>query len=267
MTDEEYNQIMGYMVGGIDFFAPDNKYELKNPHEILKWVVQTQLAPTPLARAKYCEDMVMKAIKMGAQQYVILGAGMDTFAYRNHELMSKINVFEVDHPNTQTFKKMKVKQAGLNIHDNLHYVPVDFTKDNLAAELVKYGFDIKKITFFSWLGVTYYLTKDNFKNMLSIISSFSPDGSGLLFDYADDKFLISDVKRVQNQIAMAGAAGEQMKSGYSYVEMERLLAEYGLCIYEHLTTADIEIRFFAGRTDYLHAFEHINYVLAVKKGR
>jgi len=74
------------------------------------------------------------------------------------------------------------------------------------------------------------------------------------------------VKRVQNQIAMAQAAGEPMKPGYSYEELERLLAERGFLIYEHLTTADIEERFFSDRSDYLHAFEHINYALAVKKG-
>jgi methyltransferase (TIGR00027 family) len=181
--------------------------------------------------------------------------------------MSKIHVFEVDRPDTQTFKKTKVEQAGWDISDNLHYVPADFTKDNLTEELKKSGYDVNKITFFSWLGVTFYLAKEDIANMIKTISSISPEGSGLLFDYPDDKFLASDVKRVQNQIAMAGAAGEPMKAGYSYAEMEQLLAEYGLLFYEHLTTADIESRFFAGRSDYLHAFEHINYALAVKKSR
>ena len=265
MTDEEYQQIIGHMISGLDFFGPEMKSKLTEPADILKWVVQTQLAPTPLARARYCEDMVMNAIKMGAGQYVILGAGMDTFAYRNHELMKNIHVFEVDHPETQAFKKMKVAQAGWVIPDNLHYVPVDFIKDDLAAELLNSGFDTKKITFFSWLGVTFYLEKKDIANMIKTISSLAPQGSGLLFDYPDENFLASDVKRVQNQIAMALAAGEPMKPGFCYEELEQLLAEYGFLIYEHLTAADIESRFFAGRSDYLHAFEHINYALAVKK--
>jgi len=265
MTDEEYQQIMGYMIGGIEFFAPEKRSEFTDPKDILKWVVQTQLAPTPLARARYCEDMLMNAVKTGTKQYVILGAGMDTFAYRNSELLSKIHVFEVDHPDTQIFKKQKIQQANLNIPDNLHYVPMDFTKDSLPEKLKKAGLDTHKITFFSWLGVTYYLTKEDNANIIKTISSLSSDGSSLLFDYADNEFLTSDVRRVQNQIAMAGAAGEPMQSGYSYAELEKTLAEPGFLIYEHLTSSDIEKRFFANRTDYLHSFEHINYALAVKK--
>lgn len=265
MTDEEYQQVKGYMIGGIDFFAPEKKSEFTDQKRILKWVIQTQLAPTPLARARYCEDMVVNAVKTGATQYVILGAGMDTFAYRNPELLSKIHVFEVDHPDTQKFKRQKVEQAGWDIPANLHYVSMDFTTDSLQGKLEKAGFDTGEITFFSWLGVTYYLSKGDNSNMVKTIASFTVDGSSLLFDYADDKFLTSEVKRVQNQIAMAGAAGEPMKAGYSYAELEKSLAEYNFLIYEHLTTSDIEKQFFLNRTDYLHAFEHINYALAVKK--
>jgi O-methyltransferase involved in polyketide biosynthesis len=79
------------------------------------------------------------------------------------------------------------------------------------------------------------------------------------------KKTISDVRRVKNQIAMAGAAGEEMQAGFSYAELEKLLSDSGLLIYEHLTPSDINDRFFTNRSDYLHAFEHINYVLAVKK--
>jgi methyltransferase (TIGR00027 family) len=181
---------------------------------------------------------------------VILGAGMDTFAYRNPELLSKIHIFEADHPDTQKFKKMKVEQAGWVIPGNLHYVPVDFTKDDLSSELFNSGFDAAKITFYSWLGVTYYLKKMDIENMVKTISSLSPDGSALLFDYPDENFLASDARRVQNQIAMAQAAGEPMKPGYCYEELEKLLADYGFLIYEHLTTSDIESRFFANRSDY-----------------
>jgi len=265
MTDEEYQQIMGYIIGGIDFFAPGKKAEFANQSEVLKWVVQTQLAPTPLARARYCEDMLMNAVKMGAKQYVILGAGMDTFAYRNPKLLSKIHVFEVDHPDTQAFKRHKVLQAGWDIPDHLHYVSMDFTKDDLPDELKKAGFDMDEITFFGWLGVSYYLSKEDNANMIKTIASFIVDGSSLLFDYADNEFLVSTVKRIQNQIAMAKTAGEPMKAGYSYTELERTLAVHDFLIYEHLTASDIERKYFSNRTDYLHAFEHINYALAVKK--
>ncbi len=89
---------MDYIIGGIDSFAPEKKNKYSDQQEILKWIVQTQLAPTPLTRARYCEDMVMNAAALGMRQYVILGAGLDTFAYRNQALLSQISVFEVDHP-------------------------------------------------------------------------------------------------------------------------------------------------------------------------
>lgn len=265
MTDDEYKQITEYMVGGIDFFAPERKDELTDKDEALKWIVQTQISPTPLAREKYCEDMLENAIRIGAEQYVILGAGMDTFAYRNDDILSQIKVFELDHPNTQIFKKQKVQQAGCTISENLHYVPIDFTKDNLAGELEKAGFDRSKRTFFSWLGVTYYLTKEQILSTLQAISEIAPKGSSVVFDYADENLFVSNIKRVQNMISMAKASGEPMQSCFSYEEIERLLEEADFLLYEHLTTENIEERFFAGRNDYLHAFEHINYALAVKR--
>ncbi|MDF2922335.1 MAG: SAM-dependent methyltransferase [Paenibacillaceae bacterium] len=262
ITDEEYRQIAGYMAGGIDFFAPEKKQELHEPAAALQWVVQNQLAPIPLSRARYCEDMLANAVMMGAKQYVMLGAGMDTFAYRNAGLLTQIHVFEVDHPNTQQFKQQKVAAAGWNKPEYLHEVPVDFAKDNLRDELVKAGFDLQQRTFFGWLGVSYYLTKEQNTSLFKTISSMAPQGSSIVFDYADDALFRSGSKRVQHMVAMAQASGEPMKSCYSCGELERALEEAGLLIYEHLSPAEIEERYFQNRRDDLHAFENISYVLA-----
>ena len=209
--------------------------------------------------------MLDNAIRIGAEQYVILGAGMDTFAYRNPDILSRIKVFELDHPDTQMFKKQKVAQTGLTISENLCYIPIDFSKDSLGEKLSKAGYDVTKRSFFSWLGVTYYLSKEQVLNTLQSISAITPKGSGIVFDYADENLFISDIKRVQNMIAMAKASGEVMQSCYSYKELEQLLEKVDLLIYEHLNEENIEERFFTGRDDYLRAFEHINYILAVKK--
>ena len=202
---------------------------------------------------------------IGAKQYVILGAGMDTFAFRNTDLLNKIHVFEVDHPVTQQFKISRIKKAGWNIPNNLHFVAVDFTSDNIAEELKKIGFDYSKRTFFSWLGITYYLTKENIFEVLMLISSISVKGKSIFFDYADEDLFCSRVKRVQNMVAMAQSSGESMKSCYNYSELEAILEKVNLLIYEHLTPKDIEVRYFQNRNDYLHAFENINYALAVVK--
>jgi methyltransferase (TIGR00027 family) len=204
--------------------------------------------------------MLENAIRLGAEQYVILGAGMDTYAYRAG---NGIRVFEVDRPGTQDFKRQKIADAGIAVPDNLRYVPVDFTKDDLAAALVNTGFNTKARSFFSLLGVSYYLTKEHLQTLLTAIAALVPQGSSIIFDYADENLFASEVKRVKNMVAMAEASGDPMKSYFSYVKLEKLLAEAGWLIYEHLSPADIENRYFTGRNDYLHTFEHINYVLAV----
>lgn len=265
MTEVEYEQIKGYLISGINFFAPDKKEEFTSDDEILKWVVQTQIAPTPLARARYCEDALKTAVLTGTRQYVILGAGMDTFAFRNPDILKKIPVFEVDHPSTQMEKRKRVARAGWEVPKQLHFVPLDFTKDDLAETLLKYEYkkDIK--TFFSWLGVSYYLTKEKIANMLKAIEAFASEGSTILFDYASQEIFSSPVKRVQNMISMAAAGGEPMKSSFNYRELEQLMEKYRFLIYEHLSTEEIQREFFADRTDYLTAFEHINYAQAVLK--
>ena len=266
MTDEEYSMMRQYIISGIDFFAPDKKDSFGDDEEMLRWIVETQLAPTPLARAKFCDDSLKTAVMTGTEQYVILGAGLDTFAWRESELMQKLSVFEVDHPLTQKDKKQRLERAKLDMRENLHFVPVDFTKDNLRDRLAENGFDENKKTFFSWLGVSYYLSQDEIGGFLENLSSFAADGSTLLFDYADENLFTSDVRRVQNMLAMAQAGGEPMKSCFSYGCLEKLLSKYNFLIYEFLSTNDIQGKYFGNRTDFLTAFENINYALAVLKG-
>lgn len=265
MTESEYRQIQGYMLGGIDFFAPDKKDSFVDSADMLQWIVQTQIAPTPLVRARFCEDALKTAVLTGTRQYVILGAGMDTFAFRNTDMLNNLAVFEVDHPLTQADKQKRIALADWEKPKNLCYVPMDFAKDNLAEKLLACGFrkDIK--TFFSWLGISYYLTKEQIETMLQTIREIAAEGSSLVFDYATNDLFTSPVKRVQNMIAMAAASGEPMKSTFDYAELEQLLEKHHFLIYEHLDTEEIQQKYFANRTDYLTAFEHIGYALSVLK--
>ena len=265
MTDEEYQSIGSYILGGIDFFAPERKGTFASDKEALSYLVNTQIAPTPLARARFCEDSLKTAMHTGTEQYVILGAGMDTFAFREPDFMRKYKVFEVDHPLTQADKKERIKMAALEISDNLSYVPVDFSTDNLNEKLLMAGFDPSKKTFYSWLGVSYYLSLEQIEKMLDSVAGLSAEGSSLVFDYADENLFRSDIKRVQNMIAMAAAGGEPMKTCFSYEQLEKLLEKHRFLIYELLTTEDIQENYFKGREDGLTAFEHISYVNAVIK--
>lgn len=206
------------------------------------------------------------AVLTGTKQYVILGAGMDTFAFREGEFLAKHQVFEVDHPLTQKDKIERITRAGWSVPDNLTFVPVDFTKDNLAERLTASGFDPSAKSFFSWLGVTYYLSTEAIDTMLAALSELCADGSTLVFDYPDENFFDATEKRVQNTIMMAKAGGEPMQSAFSYKELEKLLEKHGFLIYELLTPDDIQRNVIHKAGADMKAFEHVNYCLAVRKG-
>ena len=120
-------------------------------------------------------------------------------------------------------------------------------------------------TFFSWLGVTYYLSTEAINTMLAALSELCADGSSLVFDYPDENFFDASEKRVQNTIMMAKAGGEPMQSAFFYSEIEKLLEKNGFLIYELLTPDDIQRYIIDKSGADMKAFEHVNYCLAVRK--
>lgn len=263
MTDQEYADMGSYILSGVDFLAPEKKGCFADDRELLTHLVNAQFAPTPLARASFCEESLRTAFRTGTEQYVILGAGLDTFAFREKELVQAHQVFEVDHPLTQFAKRKRVERAGWPMPENLHLVAVDFVKDNLAAALTDAGFDREKKAFFSWLGVSYYLTEEQIAAMLSALAALCPKGSSLVFDYGDEGLFTSPVRRVKNMLAMAAAGGEPMHTCLGGEALISLLERHGFQVYEWLHPKDIQAQYFTGRD--MTAFEHIHYVNAVRQ--
>lgn len=267
ITPQEFSSISENMKQGIQFFNKDIAQRFQNdPKEILKWITQVQLSPTPLGRAAFCEEVLHNEVLLGVTQYVILGAGLDTFCFRHPEFNESLEIFEIDHPATQESKKNRLDIANLKIPGNLHFVPMDFSKKFSFQNLIDEGFEYKK-TFFSLLGVSYYLTKEEISILINQLFEMVPIGSSIVFDYADERFFEEKgmSNRVENTIKMAAVGGEPMKSCFTYHEIEHLLEKSGLLIFEHLTPDMINDRFFRNRTDYLTAFESIHYIHAVKK--
>lgn len=266
LSPEEYQAISANMANGINFFSPKMAEQLKgNDAGILKWVTQIQLSPTPLARAAYAEKVVLNELKLGTQQYVILGAGLDTFAWR-YPSLTDVTLFEIDHPATQKFKLERLQQAGYELPSHLKLVAMDFTKELSLEKLIAAGFDSSKKTVFSLLGVTYYLTAIELQQMLHVFFKDLPQGSSIVFDFADENLFSKPgiFNRVQHMVQMAQASGEPMKFATSISGLEKLLSEEQLLIYEHLSPQDIQNQFFANRHDDLQAFETIHYIHAVK---
>ncbi|SNZ14669.1 methyltransferase, TIGR00027 family [Terribacillus aidingensis] len=267
ITPSEYKAIKTNMIQGVQFFNKEIAEKLKNDEdEILKWIIQTQLSPTPLARAAYCEQILLHELNLGVKQYVILGAGLDTFSFRHPELQKVLDIFEIDHPATQAFKRRRLTEVHLKLPPNLYFFPMDFTQLPSGSLLAKTGINRYEKTLFSLLGVTYYLTKEEIGNLISHLFAYAPAGSSIIFDYADEN-LFSEKgysNRVKNMVNMAAASGEPMRSCFSYHELEQMLEKSNLLIYEYLSPACIHKRFFENRSDYLSAFETIHYVHAVK---
>jgi methyltransferase (TIGR00027 family) len=205
-------------------------------------------------RSRFAEDALARAVARGTRQYVILGAGLDTFAYRNPYPDEALRVFEVDHPATQAWKLRKLKAGSIAVPSSLTYVAVDFERDVLADRLAAAGFDPSRPAFFSWLGVTMYLTEEAFASTLSLIAATAP-GGGLAFDYAVPRSQMGWLER----IALAwlsyrvARAGEPFRSFFDPAALRGRFQQLGLAEIDDLGRDAINARYFDGRPDGLRA--------------
>lgn len=232
----------------------------------LAWIMQswTPLALT-VSRSRYTEDILEEAVRNGLKQYVVLGAGMDTFAFRRKELVERLQVFEVDHPATQDFKCRRLAELGQELPAQLHFVPTDFTQESLDEAFRSSPYDLQALTLFSWLGVSYYLTRDEVFATLRAIANVAPAGSMVIFDYLDtDAFVpekASPFVLAMQQVGKQG--GEPIKAGFDPTALAADLNSLGFRLIENLKPANIEERYFTGRQDDYHALKHFHYAYAV----
>jgi len=136
-----------------------------------------------VARSRFAEDQLAQSLARGVRQYVVLGAGLDTFAYRNPHAAAGLRVWEVDHPATQAYKREQLAAAGIAVPDSTAYVPIDFRAQSLAAQLQRHGFDAQQPSFFSWLGVSMYLEPATVLDTLRWVATATPPGSAIAMDY------------------------------------------------------------------------------------
>ena len=263
-TPEEFEQTGQMWASLLPYIDPELAASNPSPSAALARVVQFQGAIT-LGRSRYTEDCLEAASASGVRQYVILGAGMDTFAYRRPDLADRLQVFEVDHPATQALKRERVARFGQDHPSNLHYIATDFTKERLSDALADSTYDPTQLSFFGWLGVSYYLTREVVFDTLREIASNAAPGSIIVFDYMDEDAFVPEktAKRVQMIQSMAATLGEPMKAGFNPSTLGAELAPLGWRLDENLSPAEIEARYFQGRQDQYHAIEHIHFARAV----
>jgi methyltransferase (TIGR00027 family) len=210
-------------------------------------------------RSRYTEDRLADAALRGITQYVILGAGLDSFAYRGEraahrgERAAQVRVFEVDHPATQEWKREQLAKAGLPVPDGTAFVPTDFEHDSLAARLRAAGFDASRPALVSWLGVTIYLTQPAIGRTLAEISTFAP-GTELIVDYMLPPGLRDAAgDSYAGQVgAVAAERGEPWLTCLAPDQMSAQLAAHGFGMIEQVSQRDSISARLWDRSDNLH---------------
>jgi methyltransferase (TIGR00027 family) len=200
-----------------------------------------------VARSRYAEDRLVSG---GYRQYVILGAGLDSFAWRRADLIGWLRLFEVDRPASQDRKRARIAELGLPVRDGHIFAAVDFEAESLRDGLDRAGFDWSEPAFFSWLGVTIYLTAEAIDATLRSVSGCGP-GSEIVLSYdASDAFLDDAARElVKLEARLVAATGEPYATRMSPAQAEALIEGAGLEVLEHLTPQALYERYFAGRSD------------------
>lgn len=200
------------------------------------------------ARSRYVEEQLAGFVARGGTQYVVLGAGLDTFAYRNP--FPALRVFEVDLRASQKMKRRMLARAGIAKPETLTYAALDLERATLAEELVRAGFDAQRRAFFGWMGVTPYLTPEAFRATLRTIAAL-PEGSGVGYDYAVAPETLSAVGRVafERLAERVAAAGEPFQLFFTPQTMEAELHRAGFEHMEQLDHEQLNERYFRDRAD------------------
>jgi methyltransferase (TIGR00027 family) len=201
-------------------------------------------------RSRFTEDMVEQAADQGVEQYVILGAGLDSFAYRRTDLLDRLRVFEVDQPASQSWKRHQLAELGVSIPDNLVFAPVDFEHQLLREGLQSAGFEFGRSAVFSWIGVTMYLTMDAIRDTLATIAQCL-SGTRIALTYNQPSRVLDDYSaRVTSRLsAIATEMGEPFVSLFVPQQIEELLRALGFGDVMHFGTTEARAAYFAPRAD------------------
>jgi len=223
--------------------------------------IHSSLRAIVVARSRFVENELLAAVKRGVRQYVILGAGLDTFGYRNPYANDGLKVFEVDHPATQEWKRQQLCVAKISIPENLAFVPIDFESQSLADQLKKTGFRTDEPSLFSWLGVTMYLPYEAMMATMQFIVTSTPPGSTIVFDYVVPPSSQNLLRRLVFHLLSrkVGKAGEPWKSFFDPDSLVKELKAIGFIQVEDIGPEKINALFFKERADKLKvgSFGHL----------
>ncbi len=211
----------------------------------LKRLAHEALAPITMSivlRARYAEGALERAVASGCGQYVIIGAGMDSFAFRRSELLERIEVFEVDHPVTQRKKLLRSRKARLTIPQRHHFIAADLTRASVAEALAGSPFAISRPAFLSLLGVAHYLPREALVGTVRSIARDLAPGTRLVLEYLLDEPSCGKAGKAlrARMLDFVQGRGEPMRASYGIDEMDALMASAGFEVMENLSSGQLE---------------------------
>ena len=210
ITKKEYEMIRLSMSQGISFFNPNFK---GSKEEALKWIVDHQLSPSVLLRSAFCKEAIEEMKEKGCKQYLDFASGYDSFAYY---YQNQMHVFEIDKKEVIEDKRQRCKDVDI---ENIQFLSIDLSQENWINTLLQSDYQEDQLSISSMLGLSYYLTKDEFKKMLKQLSKYLLKGSRLVFDYPS----IQESKEAKINEMLAKRANESMKAKYSFAELKEIL--------------------------------------------
>lgn len=253
----DLDAVKDYKNGVIEFFSG------LSSRETAESFVQ-QITDSVCMRSRLVEERLTKARKQGLEQLVILGAGLDSTAYRCTEQLNNLPVFEIDHPATQHWKKTRLTECNINLPDNLKFVGFDFENQTLAEALEAGGVRSNAVTMFTWLGVQMYLTPATVQATLAVLGKFPPD-SQLIMDFAMPDATHPD-EQLQDPVGelnrVVSEMGEPFESTYTEQELETSLKEAGFSDVSFYTVERILDSFLNGNRDICSVPDEACFLLA-----
>lgn len=205
-----------------------------------------------VGRSRYAEDLLEQAMKQGIQQYVLVGAGLDSFTLRQAQKYPRLKIFEVDHPDTQAAKQRKLRQYGA-LPANVEFVAIDFEKESIADALARSTFKQDQSAFFSWLGTTHYLEPATTLNTLASISQIAAEGSEVVLDYSVDYRELEGIERLGTLFVsqFTRFLKEPLKGQFRSKTLHQAVEQMGYIVTEDLSGDGLTERYFQGRPDHI----------------
>lgn len=239
----------------IELLRPENRARIEAASDAQDVEVTPGFDASPIfalgvASLRYAEDEVERCVRNGIDQYLILGAGFDTFALRREDLSGRVRVYEIDHPDVQALKRDRVAAAGRSPASLPTFVPVDFETTSFAAEIAKSDFDGTRPAVLSWLNTIPYLSEEATVATMKEIHAVLAAGSRIVVNYG------AEVPPSPDQIAflmrlqkVVSSAGEPMRSRWKPEDFAGMLGDIGFEVLDHASEVDLTARYFEGRKD------------------